>query len=287
MSVVVAMLTAPVNLLVDFIFEEILSAPTADSLKQVQLMTARASGVRRVARTANAAVRRMSAATLSTLRTARGTVRDTLFKKPELKETRLIPSGVIQSQASARFAAENLLVDAQDRYRLIDSERESQRQHVMSVRGQRSLVREKYSARSAESSAESMDSIRVPVSLLSVPSEKEESWNVDDKFAEFEADLWDQRKALKIHEKDSFDMKWGIDPTGSFFTGRNSFRRGPVITFGINKLRDGSAQGILKMELKEVHEQTKSKIDKLKMATKYHTGNHMLACMLYMFNNGI
>jgi hypothetical protein len=71
MSVVVAIFTAPINLLIDYLFVDILSAPSADDAKMQRQNDLKESRLGRIVKKAGDTVRRASAVTADAVKVAR------------------------------------------------------------------------------------------------------------------------------------------------------------------------------------------------------------------------
>lgn len=111
-SIVVAVFTAPLNLVVDFLFDDILSAPTADSLKaqneanaMLQAGRRMSNAVRRASLSAATAIRRASNAA-STFVSGMNPKRR---KTTRLTMTQIMPAETISAQSLALACGPNLL----------------------------------------------------------------------------------------------------------------------------------------------------------------------------------
>jgi hypothetical protein len=114
-SLVVALFTAPLNFFVDFVFDEIICAPTAEILKE----KAELNSVRKAGRRMSNAVRRASITATNALTSAIATAtksnsrsRLTMFK--DVKVTRLVPAETIRAQARATMVSASFVSQLQE-----------------------------------------------------------------------------------------------------------------------------------------------------------------------------
>ena len=115
-SVVVALFTSPANSFVDFIFIDILSAPTADQHKVAAVSTLGA-----LQRRVSSAARRVSAVgevVLNKLRPARQTM---------FRTTRIVPDYAVEAYSQARASTRHVLTNAQKQCEQYESRRQTQR----------------------------------------------------------------------------------------------------------------------------------------------------------------
>lgn len=115
-SVVVALFTSPANSVVDFIFIDVLSAPTADKHK-----VAAASALGSMQRRISSAARRVSAVSERMINRIRP-ARQTMFRT-----TRIVPDYAVEAYSQARASTRHVLTNAQTQCEQYESRRRSQR----------------------------------------------------------------------------------------------------------------------------------------------------------------
>lgn len=186
MSVLVATFTAPVNIIIDFLFNEILSAPTADDEKKVALALQEGGRARQALRRASNAVRRASAASLQAVTK----VKSRAFSTFAIQSTRSIPKDTVAAQAEAAMLSEEFSRSAKI---ALDSSEE--------------LTQVKRS--------KSLETIRMRKQTRKTIARRENyqpddgNGIIEERMMEFEADLAEQRKVLKQSLREGFDLKWG------------------------------------------------------------------------------
>lgn len=243
LSVIVAVFTAPVNLLVDFLFD-ILFSPTADSIK----VAAEESTVKKVGRRVSVGIRRASVAgqqiAENLSRKARTSFIQAFKNDKNVPENALvIPESAMEAQSLAYTSMKDMISD-------------------IKTNNERVLDRRK-SAREASFKTKNR---RTPTTVLASPIGKLNS-PIEDLFNELCFDIVEQRRALKSSEQEEFDLAWGIDPTGEFSRQQSSF-----LWFILKK----SSKQIIKEELAIVQKEARSSTEKLRLATDMHTGLEIL-----------
>jgi hypothetical protein len=180
-SIVVAILTAPVNLLVDYLFVEILSAPTVDSIKnQIQnqneiVENHKSSNLTKLMKNAGEKVRRTSTATVDAIKVARRR-----YLSQGNQESLQIPESTIIAQNHAMISSHDLVQE-----QMMKLERESSSREV-----NRSQVKvDQYQRKNKYKEGEDV----LLTQLLS----------------EFVVDLSEQRRVLKPSVRDRYDLQWG------------------------------------------------------------------------------
>jgi hypothetical protein len=259
-SAIVAAFTAPINLLVDFLFLEILSAPSADITKLGEEESTLVKTVRRAsligAKIGNQ-VHQRGRELLSTAQQRKSMFRD-------VRRLRQIP---VTASAAHQVALENA-------HLVLDVARNEHEQYV----NRRKTLREQHSAQSKTADGQPNKKHRplaprsgqdLPVSL---PSQvNNEDLPLDDWFDEFRVDLQQQRLSLKTPQlQQSFDEKWGLDPNGYFKSREQAasswFGRPTVV----------SSETLMREEIKTVRSQTQSKYEKLRLATDVQIGLELI-----------
>ena len=200
LSIVVAIFTAPVNLLVDFLFCEVLSAPTADSLKiQTEDTT-----LKRAGRRMSNAVRRASI----TASKAAGSVSNA-FKRGSRKlssiqptVTRLMPNSTVEAHALVHSSAsiKDVMQSAQQSNAAIETHRRTTMARVKRP----TVVKGKPHKSSLHQQLPFSNEIDVKKF-----SHYQNDTDMNETFLELCDDVQAQRKLLKRTEVDSFDTKWG------------------------------------------------------------------------------
>lgn len=185
MSVVVAILSAPVNLLLDFLFGSILTAPTADSLKASQ----QESAIMKAARRVSVGIRRASAVGAAVVHRVSNMKRTTSFRDR-------IPS-VIKVKVNRTMVAPSSMVDAQSHARLsvVDMLEENEKQQKEYLEKQQSVRR---SSELHHSEEHKKDDHNQQQQEMEAPS-----------FEDFLIDLKHQRSTLPASEHTKFDDYWG------------------------------------------------------------------------------
>jgi hypothetical protein len=253
-SLVVAILTAPINFVVDFLFVDILSAQSIDQNK------------------ANRAKSRLQLNhAFSHLSRAAGT----LFSRTPMvpmkqggpgdhqqavppasfnRHTVKIPSETSSAQSLALELASDLVGNTQRRLKMLNEGREQSRSQHLVEREKMNLVRKRTvierSLGITRKHGRSSSTVVGDDELLTL-------------FSSFVVDLSDQRKALKANRRERFDVRWGVDPTGEF--SRRWTTLGPV-----------NNEKILRDEMQFVRSETEKKIKKLEIASDSHIGVELM-----------
>ena len=282
-SIVVALFTAPINLIVDFIFIEILSAPTADSLK---VQASRDAASRRVFRRLSNMTQRVSAVSVAAVNRVRKGMGSSLRRgssgrKFDVDMTRLVPDSAQEAQLLATQSAGSMLEDAKRNIKIREESRKSQRKQ-----SRLSLVIAKQERKSSylSTAAEEGDEKTPPrqPSDVTLPQHADGAPDMDEdlsvvtlrqdrklrqKFAELYVDIGEQRKLLKPSQQEAFDAMWGMDPTGEF-----SLQRQSTYWLDMNK----SAEELIQAEMQFVKQEVQAKYEKLRFATDVQTGVELL-----------
>lgn len=190
------------NLLVDFLFIDVLSAPPPDELKAIS----EESQVKRHMRRVSNAVRRVSAATIQSVNAIRKSVeRKTSKKIIQVDTTRVVPDSTADAQILAVHSIGNLLKESRGKIDSGISLRKSQRSQSLVERIQdRQEKKAKISSiRVSETAAPTKQDLdNAKISGIGEAKLREI-------FAELIVDMMEQRKALKRGMKESFDAMWG------------------------------------------------------------------------------
>ena len=176
-SLVVALFTAPLNFFVDFIFDEIICAPTAEVLKE----KAELNSVRKAGRRMSNAVRRASITATNALSSAIATAaksksRLTMFK--DVKVTRLVPEETMRAQARATMVSASFMTQLQEANHRYESSKD--------LAADQSTVQAR------------------PASTTAVPFVTNA-----EQLVQLKRDLIVQRRLLFQNERVKFDNEWG------------------------------------------------------------------------------
>ena len=193
MSIVVAILTAPINLLIDYLFVDILSAPSVDDAKMQRDNELRESHFGRVVKKAGDTLRRASTVTADTVKVARRR-----FGMTIAHESVQIPETTKEAHELARDSAQQIIQEHRD---IIDKEKSSR-----SMTRSQMLVRRHRNQQSR--------STQSPVSQhhsksKGGPDDSLYSEALTELFCEFVVDLNDQRRLLKPSIRERYDTQWG------------------------------------------------------------------------------
>jgi len=261
-SIVVAVLTAPVNMIVDFLCIDILSAPTADQLK----VDAQESIVKQTGRRMSAVARRASNVTIDAVNKLAtkidGKKRNSLVMQKHL----MIPDATQTAHVLATSSVKDLLDDVKTHNQQFISTRGLQRSqslHVEKVRNERRIT-----INNASTIGDIVNQDGVLTSNTNAIVESRGlTARVESAFMELTVDIKDQRRKLRPFEQEDFDAKWGVDPTGEFSQQNNglfccSFRK--------------NAKQIIMNEIRSTIVESDAKIDKLRLATSMQIGLEIL-----------
>ncbi len=209
----VALLTAPVNLLVDFLFVEIISAPTMDSLKKEQ-SSLMENSVRKVIGRASTVVRKMSVVSQSMMKhiqkktDSESTLRLEVSDKPDswknlISTTRVIPPRTKEAHAEAAECVNDVVSSAKSRMET--------RNTLMKSRYDSYVGSHHKIGRQRRTEVEV-----IPTSTLLRTHQRERNKSisnvkvdVDGLFERLTFHVNQQRKLLKRSQQDGFDQMWG------------------------------------------------------------------------------
>lgn len=190
-SFVVALFTAPVNLVVDFLFVDILSAPTIDSLKKESSSRLSSSGLGNMFRRASTAVRKMSVVSKNAFSRLRGD------SEILMTTTRVIPPRTKEAHDEAMECANDVIELARSR----------QDHRMKSINIRHSEFQAKKSERYRKGA------ISKTLKNTTPHPEADNSENVHEKveslFSQLSNDITQQRKMLKRSQQEMFDNLWG------------------------------------------------------------------------------
>jgi hypothetical protein len=184
-SLVVALITSPINLLVDFLFEDVLRAPIKKAPpKKVDPSSGRQSGLVRRVREASQLVK--SSSFYNRFAKLKKQAAVAFFSEP----TRIIPSQLNQIHSQVSSFAPALCTNLQ---------------HAMSHSVKRSQSR----LAALLAKQRRSDAHRTPKRIQVSEDYGLENVQVETRFGELSLEIAEQRKLLKKHQQESFDNLWG------------------------------------------------------------------------------
>lgn len=253
----VAIFTAPINLLVDYLFVDVLSAPTLDEMKLKKHTEMKQSRLNQIVKKAGETVRRASAVTVDAIKVARKN-----FSVSAAHESMQIPEKTIEASNQAKSFSQLFVQEQKAILEKQQSSRNANRSESLVARQQRKTIDKLKNHRSQENESKSH-----PKSNSKSKSKEEETQELFHLFGEFVVDLNEQRRALKPSIRDRYDSQWGVDPTGEFS------KQWSASWSGVGLL---SAEDSLRNEMKFVQTETKHKLEKLSLATDSQIGLEIL-----------
>lgn len=262
----VAIFTAPINLLVDYLFVDVLSAPTLDEVKLKRQHEMKQSKLNQMVKKAGDSVRRASAVTVDAIKVARKQ-----FGGQSHHVSLQIPETTMEAHTLAKLSSRMFVQEQKVILEKQLSSRNTTRSESLVARHQRSVTRN-YALNNRE--RRTMDRAKhndnnsrgedAKSQQLRLREEVEELAHL---FGEFMVDLNEQRRALKPSTRDRYDSQWGVDPTGEFSKQWSASWSGVGLS---------SAENALRNEMKLVRSETKRKVEKLHLATDSQIGLEML-----------
>lgn len=231
-SFVVALMTAPVNLVVDFLFVEILSAPTVDSLKKESRSSTSQSRIQKVIGQASKMVRKASVASMNTLNNL-GKLGNLNSNSPKtesdnwtelISTTRVIPPRTREAHDEAVECANDVISNAKNR--LEDRSRLTKQRHEKFLRSHSSQKSERRrktevpvsnnrtsGVRSSFFSRQLPSMLRLPSSVVENGSNGNNNglmeMSTESLFEQLTNDINQQRRLLKRSQQEVFDNLWG------------------------------------------------------------------------------
>lgn len=191
MSIVVAIFTAPINLLIDYLFVDILSAPSADDAKlQRQNDLVNSSRLGRMVKKAGDTVRRASAVTADAVKVARRR-----FGIKAAHESMQIPESTKEAHELARDSSQHII---QQRREVLEQEQSSRNVN----RSQELVLRNKKKRATKYHMSEGGQ-------LKRTRDDSDEVEELNQLFCEFVVDLNEQRRLLKPSVRERYDSQWG------------------------------------------------------------------------------
>lgn len=304
-SIYVSMFTAMINLVVDFLFEDILSAPTIDSTKNnknsilnanVNENKRRESKEEKLSEDNDDENKNENTSSNNSNSHEEIEIRpgSSLSKSPNsnpnLKEAQLSSSRptlqrldskkvILTKMKSGNFDLETTRVvpsSTQEAHALATiSAKEIMKDRISEIKN--SILRQDSRRQgstnlkqksSLEKYRESLKSRGESQQIKSKSHLSRDEIELEQQFMELTVDIMEQRKELKRSQQDGFDEMWGIDPTGEFSKQRQNY-----LFFWFETK---SSANLIKKELSFVREETKKKCRKLEYASDVQTGLEIL-----------
>ena len=261
LSIIAAVITAPLNFVIDFLFWSVISAPTADSLKMqaedsLFSRTARNAG-RRMSNVGSAvatAGRRMSNAIV----TAAPLQRKSSFSL-NIKKSRGIPDSAVEAQMLATASFSDMIDEVKSSNKSRQSIRHQGRQTFLTQ------IRSEVEG-PAGASQRKIDYERLNKAVLNSTDP-----TVDELFDEMIVDMMEQRANLLPEEAAAFDREWGL-VDGHLDCDHS-------IVFGgtcCSKRTVSRMEEVIKSELEYVQRESHVKHEKLRLATDQQVGLEIL-----------
>ena len=197
------MSAAPINLLVDFLFIDILAAPSGSKVNAVAVK----SRVRQTMRRVSQVARRLSAASIASISAAKSKWWRAPSATFQVDTVRVVPDTTANAQDLAIISVGNLADNARKRIdnEVLDRKYNRSQAHVNKVQSRRDKRAHKNALQrqSSQRVAPSKED-RHRATTFSVTDAK-----IREVFAELCVDIVEQRKRLKRGQQERFDAAWG------------------------------------------------------------------------------
>lgn len=205
-SVIVGIFTTPVILIVDFLCVDILSAPTADSLKVRAEVNPLAQFGRRVSNVA----RRVSVASINAAKNVSHLVAVTATRRtlvPVIQTTLEVPADTYEAYAQAKIRVRNLLDDVKQENQAFVNSRKTTRFGSLNI--EKSRMRRLQGL--SQQAVLGADLVGKDTKNKTRKQRSKQSATVvaTSLFVELTVDMNDQRRRLRPLEQEDFDNKWG------------------------------------------------------------------------------
>jgi hypothetical protein len=194
MSIVVAIFTAPINLFVDYLFVDILSAPSVDEIKRHKQNEMKESRLEQMVNKVGGTVRRASVGVIQVARRRFG-VMNAATAGHGVHQSMQIPESTMEAHEIARVSSKHLIEERRDNLEREQSTRRGNRSQILI---QRQKKRETQSHLSHEQLKRTREVVEV-----------EEVVELNQLFIEFVTDLNEQRRLLKPATRERYDSQWG------------------------------------------------------------------------------
>jgi hypothetical protein len=197
---------APLNLVLDFLFIDVLSAPSPDIMK-AQLAE---SSIQRAIRRVSNAARRASAASVRVIQSVRDktTSRQSARKTFKVDTTRVVPDTTTDAQVLAVTSLGDILKQTRSELDTQETERRQKRNqsHVSKTHDRLEMRAHRYTMMADGAHAHVAPSRRdVDAATSAVVTDRK----LAEAFSELIVDMTEQRKALKRWQQEAFDAMWG------------------------------------------------------------------------------
>jgi hypothetical protein len=189
-SIYVSIFTALINLVVDFLFEDILLAPTMDSKgreKDLKLMNAKQQQDQQTDRSLTCEKRSLDKQMLQKTQS---------YSRLDLETTRVVPSATEEAHLLAALSVKDIVkervaeIDQSVSKRDILRQASSNLKHKHSMAKHRSILKVRGESAKVKQNAKSTDVI-------------------EEQFVDLAVDITEQRKELKRSQQEKFDEMWG------------------------------------------------------------------------------
>lgn len=210
-SIYVSMFTAVINLLVDFLFVDILFAPTLDSKKK-EVESKEAHFKRGVPTTSVTPSSRSVNDTVNSVTEFRSVVSlgngsdshnfgltRMQSGKFDLETTRVVPSSTHEAHSLAVLCVKDIIKDRDSEMKSSQSRRDLNRQSSSLFQQKRSLEKHRSELKVRGESSK----VKQNMSLML------DKTAVEDQFVDLSVDIIEQRKVLKRSQQERFDEMWG------------------------------------------------------------------------------
>jgi hypothetical protein len=190
MSIVVAILTAPINLVIDFLFVDVLSAPSVDDLKMRKQNEMNQSRLSKIASKVGGTVRRASVGAIQVARKRLGVNRTNTRTGSSMQ----IPESTMEAHELAVVSSKDLI---EERKGILEREQSSRHDNRSQVLLERHQKKKTTKAHRSDNQKGVRDSSRGELDEL------------DQQFYEFVTDMNEQRRLLKPAMRERYDSQWG------------------------------------------------------------------------------
>lgn len=205
-SIYVSMFTALINLFVDFLFVDILFAPTIDSSKR-DAETISDKGISAASKeTAGKALNsvtevrdKLSIGDQSNVEPRKFSLTKMQSGKFDLETTRVVPSSTQEAHSLAVLCVKDLIKDRDSEMKSSQSRRDMNRQSSSLLKQKHSLEKHRGDLKARGESSK----VKKSVSLIL------DKTAVEEQFVDLTVDIIEQRKTLKRSQQERFDEMWG------------------------------------------------------------------------------
>lgn len=196
------MFTAIINLFVDFLFVDILSAPTLDSTKHVKELkksSSASAAPSNVVEDLNVPKAQAAVSTGSGINSRKLSLTKMQSGTFDLETTRVVPSSTREAHSLAVLCVKDMIKDRDSEIKSSQTRRDLHRQSSSLLKQKHSLEKHRSGLKIRGESSK----VKHSVSLMSDKS------TVDEQFVDLTVDIIEQRKVLKRSQQERFDEMWG------------------------------------------------------------------------------